>query len=85
MSTCTVKTDSKERIVGVRVPGVLYNYLNDVAHRQYKSISEIVRESIVERIEDEFTIKEWAMIEEALTESYKERGTNWRKVKYAKI
>ena len=85
MSTCKVKTDSKERTVGVRIPGVLYNYLNDVAHRQYKSISEVVRESVVERIEDEFTIKEWAMIEGALAESYKGRGINWRKVKHDKI
>ena len=85
MSICKVRTDSKERMVGVRVPVVLYNYLNDIAHRQYKSISEVLRESVVERIEEEFTIKEWAMIEEALAGSYKERGINWRKVKHDKI
>jgi len=85
MSTCKGKTASKERIVGVRVPDVLYNYLNDIARRQYKSISEVVRESVVERIEEEFTIKEWAMIEGALAESYKERGINWRKVKHDKV
>ncbi len=85
MSTYKVKVDSKERIVGIRVPGILYNYLGDVARRQYKSISEVAREAIIEKMEDEFTIKEWAMIEEALTASYKERGVNWRKVKYDKI
>ncbi|PIU50712.1 hypothetical protein COS91_08290 [Candidatus Desantisbacteria bacterium CG07_land_8_20_14_0_80_39_15] len=73
------KIKSKERTIGVRVPAVLYDYLNNVAHKQYKSISEVIRQIIVEKIEDEFTIKEWTMIEQALAESYKEKGINWRK------
>ena len=70
---------TKEKTIGVRIPAVLYNYLNALARKQYKSISEIIRQTIVEKIEDEFTIKEWALIEKALTESYGEKGVNWRK------
>jgi len=73
------KIKNKEKTIGVRIPAVLYNYLDNIARRQYKSISEVIRETIVEKIEDEFTIKEWGMIEQALAESYKEKGINWRK------
>ena len=74
-----IKIKNKERTIGVRVPAVLYDYLNNLARRQYKSVSEVIRQTVVEKIEDEFTIKEWAMIEQALAESYKEKGTSWRK------
>jgi predicted DNA-binding protein len=70
---------NKEKTIGVRIPIVIYNYLNNLAHKQYKSISEVIRETLVGKIEDEFTIKEWALIERSLAESYKEKGVNWRK------
>jgi Arc/MetJ-type ribon-helix-helix transcriptional regulator len=76
---------TNERIIGIRIPNVLYSHLANVARRHYKSISEVIRESIIEKMEDEFTIKEWAMIEKALAESYKEEGINWRKIKRDKI
>jgi Arc/MetJ-type ribon-helix-helix transcriptional regulator len=69
---------ANERLIGVRVPKVIYDYLDSAAKRKYKSISEWIREAIVEKIESEFTIKEWSMIEQALKESYKEKGVNWR-------
>ncbi len=72
-------TAIKEKTIGVRFPAPLHNYLSSLADREYKSVSEVIREIVVEKVESEFTLKEWAMIEAALQESFKEKGVNWRK------
>ena len=70
-----------KRII-ISLPVKLYNNLKRIAAQEYKSVAGIVRESIMERMEDEFTKEELALIEQGHREFKSGKGWSWRSLKH---
>ena len=70
-----------KRII-ISLPVKLYNNLKRIAAQEYKSVAGIVRESIMERMEDEFTKEELALIEQGHRGFKSGKGRSWRSVKH---
>lgn len=69
-----------KRII-VNLPLELYESIKRAAGREYKSISSLIRESVLERIEEELTPDEMVLIEKGHKAFRAGKGINWRKVK----
>ena len=65
----------------VSLPGEMYESLREFAKSEYKSISGIVRESILEKLNDQFSKKEINLIEKGRSEYRQGKGIDWRFVK----
>ena len=65
----------------VNLPVELYDSIKRLAQREYRSISSLIRESILNRVEESFTSDELKIIEQGLKEFREGKGTNWRDVK----
>jgi len=63
------------------MPEALYKALKRAAKSEYKSVSSLIRESVVDRIEERFT-KEESMLIELGRKSFREaKGADWREVR----
>lgn len=69
------------RRILVNLPGKVYEDLRHLAKTEYKSISGIIRESVIERLEGKFSKSEMDLIEKGRSEYRKGKGVNWRSVK----
>ena len=69
-----------KRIV-ISLPARLYFSLRKAASVHYQTVSGFIRESIVEKIEDEFTPGEIKVIETGRKEMREEKGVEWRKAR----
>ena len=67
----------------VNIPAKLYNELKKIAQKRYRSVSSLITESILERVEEELTEEEKALIEEGRKAFRKGKGVNWREIKRA--
>ncbi|MBA3065039.1 hypothetical protein FP828_00935 [bacterium] len=76
-----MKTNVMDKTLLILLPSQLYARLKSAAAKNYKSISGFVRESVLEKIEEEFTLEEMSMIEKGSNDFHSGKGTNWRKVK----
>ncbi len=68
-----------KRII-VNLPTELYESIKRIAEKKYRSVSSLIRESISEKIEEEFTPEEMALIEKGRKSLHEGKGINWRKV-----
>lgn len=64
----------------IRVPSPLYKRVQEVCAREYKSMSALVRELLIERLEDSFTEEEQRIIGESRNNVRKGNVVNWRDV-----
>lgn len=69
-----------KRII-VNLPAELYKDIKRIAERKYRSISSLIRESILEKIEEEFTAEEMALVEKGRKSFHEGKGVDWRKVR----
>ena len=69
-----------KRII-VNLPVKLYEDMKRVAEREYRSVSSLIRESLLEKLEGEFTSEEMSLIEKGHQSFRKGKGINWREVK----
>ena len=69
-----------KRII-ISLPVKLYQDIKKVAQRHYISVAGFIRESAMERIEDEFTPKEMALLDNSRKSFRAGKGVNWRAVK----
>ena len=76
-----MKTNVMDKTLLIHLPSQLYVRLKAAAAKNYKSLSAFVRESVVEKIEEEFTTEEMALIEKGSKDFRAGKGSNWRKVK----
>lgn len=67
--------------INISLPQKLYKQLKIVAQREYKSVSGIIRESVLEKVEEDFTAEELALISEASEAFHKGEGVDWKDVK----
>lgn len=65
----------------VSLPESLYESMKRLASREYRSVSSLIRESVLEKVEDELTTEEWAILEQGFRDIDAGRGVNWREVK----
>jgi len=65
----------------IRVPLSLYQRAKLLCEREYKSISALVRELLLEKLDDTLTRSETTSIEKARRAFSASKGTNWRNVK----
>jgi metal-responsive CopG/Arc/MetJ family transcriptional regulator len=65
----------------VNLPAKLLQSLKALAKSEYKSVSGIIRESIVDRLNDEFTANERNIIRKGQAEYREGKGVNWRSIK----
>lgn len=65
----------------VNLPGKVYEGLKHLAKVEYKSISGVIRESVIEKLEDTFSKSEMDLIEKGRSEYREGKGVNWRTVK----
>lgn len=65
----------------VRVPSSLYNRVKHLCRDEYKSISALIRELLIEKLEESLHEDELAVVEKASKDFHKGKGVDWRKVK----
>lgn len=65
----------------IRIPSSLYVRVKKLSNREYKSISALIRELLLERIEESLTEQELRLVEKESHDFHKGEGTNWRQVK----
>ena len=64
----------------VNLPVGLYNDLRHIASTELRSVSSLIRESILHRVEETFSPAEKTLIERGRREFHEGKGTDWRKV-----
>jgi len=69
-----------KRII-VNLPAELYDSIKRIAEKEYRSVSSLIRESVLERMEEEFTPEEMVLLEKARKSFHAGKGINWRKIK----
>lgn len=67
--------------INISLPEDLYNRLKTVAQKEYKSVSGLIRESVLDKVEEDFTSEELALISEASEAFHKGEGVNWKDIK----
>lgn len=67
----------------VSLPDQIYQALKKLAKVEYKSVSGIIRESVLERLDNGFSKSETDLIEKGRGEYRRNKGVNWRSVKRA--
>lgn len=72
--------ETKIKLIGVKMPVELARTLKGIAERQYKSVSTIIRELIVDYIEDELSLESWKIIERGRKEYREGKCAPWRDV-----
>ena len=65
----------------VNLPGKVYADLKSFAKAEYKSVSGVIRESILGTLEDQFSKSEMDLIEKGRSEYRQGKGVHWRSVK----
>lgn len=74
----------RTRIVDKRIlvgfPDEVYAQVKEAAQSHYQSISGFIRDCVISRLEDEFSVEERAAIAQAFEESKKSEGVSWRSV-----
>jgi metal-responsive CopG/Arc/MetJ family transcriptional regulator len=65
----------------VNLPAKLYRNLKILAKMEYKSVSGIIRESIVDKLNSEFSPNEMNIIEKGRSEYREGKGVKWRSIK----
>ncbi len=65
----------------VNLPSKLYEDLKTLAKAEYKSISGVIRESILDKLEGGISKSETDFIEKGRSEHRQGKGVNWRSVK----
>ena len=70
--------ETRIKLIGVKMPVKLAHTLEEIAERQYKSVSSLIRELVVDYIEDELSLKSWKLIEKGRKEYREGRYTPWR-------
>ena len=70
-----------DRKVLVSLPDDLYQSIKRLASREYRSAASLIRESILEKVENEFTPEEWAIVEQGFRDIEAGKGINWRGIR----
>ena len=65
----------------IKIPGDLYKKAKKICDREYKTMSMLVRELLLEKIQDQLSPKEIAVLEKSRQESKQGKGVPWRTVK----
>ena len=65
----------------IRLPSSLYAKIKLVCDKEYKSISALMRELLLEKLEEHLSKKELRTIETGSKLFHRRKGVNWRKVK----
>ncbi|MFH1775949.1 MAG: ribbon-helix-helix domain-containing protein [Candidatus Omnitrophota bacterium] len=66
--------------INISLPQNLYERLKIVAQKEYKSVSGVIRESVLEKVEEDFTSEELALISGASETFHKGEGINWKDI-----
>ena len=73
------------RLTGKRVlvnlPVGLYNDLKQIASKELRSVSSLIRESVLHRVEETLSGADKMLIERGRKEFREGKGTDWRKVR----
>ena len=67
-----------EKRVLVNLPGGLYDDLKQLAERELRSVSSLIRESVLHRLEESFTPEERVLIDRGRREFREGKGRRWR-------
>lgn len=65
----------------IRVPSSLYARIRQLCRSEYKSISALIRELLLEKIEESLGHDELELIEHESRDFHKGKGINWRRIK----
>jgi len=69
----------------IRLPSALYDKIRLVCGREYKSMSAMVRELLMERLADTISRSEMNEIEKGRAAFRKGKGAAWRKIKRGQV
>ena len=72
-------TMNKELLV--RLPISLYTKIKRLCEMEYRPMSALIRELLVEKLEDSFSKEELKAMEDAGDDFRKGKGVSWRKMK----
>ena len=65
----------------IRIPESLYSKAKRICGREYKSMSAMIRDLLVEKLNDTLSSQELALLEKSRQEFKKGKGVSWRSVK----
>ena len=69
-----------EKRVLVNLPVGLYNDLKQIASKELRSVSSLIRESVLHRVEETLSAADKMLIKRGRKEFREGKGTDWRKV-----
>lgn len=70
-----------DKRIMVSLPAALYEEIRRAATSQYQSVAGFIRDSLLDRVRDEFTTDQISLIAEGRKSFQAGKGTDWRKVK----
>ena len=70
-----------EKRVLVNLPVGLYNDLKQIASKELRSVSSLIRESVLHRVEETLSAADKTLIERGRKEFREGKGADWRKVR----
>ncbi len=65
----------------IKISDNLYTKVRKICDHEYKSMSMLIKELLLEKVEDSLTTKQLAQLEKSRQEFKKGKGTSWRAVK----
>lgn len=72
------RTLNKELLI--RLPVDIYAQLKQFSQSEYKSMSSVIRETLIDRFQDTFSQEQLEEIEEQRKEFIAGKGVNWRDI-----
>ena len=69
------------RRILVNLPGQIYEDLKHLAKTEYKSVSGIIRESVIEKLQERLSKSEADFVEKGRSDYRRGKGVHWRSVK----
>ena len=70
-----------DKRIMVSLPSRLYKDIKAIAEKEYRSVSSLIREAVLDKIEEEFTAEEMALVEKGHKSFRAGNGINWRKAR----
>ena len=65
----------------VSMPQKMFDEIHEVSEQEYMSVSAYIRQSVKEKLEDEFSLHEEELIEKGRKQYRQGKGTSWRSIK----
>ena len=67
--------------VPIRISPSLYQRVRRICKKEYKSVAVLVKELLLEKVNDNLTVRELKILDSESANFHKGKGINWREIK----